>query len=151
MASSSEKDPKRPRQDSSEDDSGFMCQRCDYVVDKVITCSGCSLSFCLKCANVSKTLHQCIMEGELENFHWSCRSCKATFPTLQKISSSLQDITGKHDARMSIIEVRLDRFENCAKEEIQSQVNIMKEDIITSLKTDINTVVDARNKKKPGR
>ena len=146
MASSSEKDPKRPRQDSSEDDSGFMCQRCDYVVDKVITCSGCSLSFCLKCANVSKTLHQCIMEGELDNFHWSCRSCKATFPTLQQISSSLQDITGKHDARMSNIEVRLDRFENSAKEEIQSQVNIMKEDIITSLKTDINTVVDARNK-----
>ena len=70
---------------------------CDYVADKVITCSGCSLSFCLKCANVSKTLHQCIME-ELENFHWSFRSCKATFPTLQQISSSLQDITGKHDA-----------------------------------------------------
>ena len=29
----------------------------------------------------------------------------------------------KHDARMSSIEVRLDRFENSAKEEIQSQVN----------------------------
>ena len=86
------------------------------------------------------------MEGELENFHWSCRSCKATFPTLQQISSSLQDITRKHDARMSSIEVRLDRFENSVKEEIHSQVNIMKEDIITSLKTDINTVVDARNK-----
>ena len=147
MASSSEKDPKRPRQDSSEDDSGFMCQRCDYVADKVITCSGCSLSFCLKCANVSKTLHQCIMDGEPENFHWSCRSCKATFPTLQQISSSLQDITGKHDARMSSIENRLDRFENSAKEEMyQSQVNDMKEDIITSLKADINTVVDAKNK-----
>ena len=126
-----------------------MCQRCDYVADKVITCSGCSLSFCLKCANVSQTLHQCIMEGEPEHFHWSCRSCKATstFPTLQQISSSLQDITGKHDARMSSIENRLDRFENSAKEEMyQSQVNDMKEDIITSLKADINTVVDAKNK-----
>ena len=47
---------------------------------------------------------------------------------------------------MSSIENRLDRFENSAKENIKSQVNDMKEDIITSLKADINTVVDARNK-----
>ena len=47
---------------------------------------------------------------------------------------------------MSSIEDRIDRFENSANKEIQTQMTNMKEDIITSLKVDINTVVDARNK-----
>ena len=146
MASNFNNDPKRQRKDSNEEDSGFMCHRCDFVADKAITCSGCNLTFCLKCANISQTLHKCILDGELENFHWSCRSCKATFPSLQQISSRLQEITGKHETRMTNMEDRMDRFEKSAKEEIQVQVTTMKDEIISSLKTDIETLVDTRNR-----
>ena len=87
-----EDESKRQRKDSSEDESGFMCQKCDYIVAKVLACSRCKLSFFLRCANISKILHQCFLDGELENFHWTCRSCKAMFPSLQNISSTSRTV-----------------------------------------------------------
>ena len=47
---------------------------------------------------------------------------------------------------MTNIEGRMDTLEQVAKDKIKDQVSNMKDDIITSLKPDINTMVDARNR-----
>ena len=41
----------------------------------------CKLDNCLKCA-----LFEYLTQGEMEDFLWSCKSCKATFPSLDNIT-----------------------------------------------------------------
>lgn len=86
----------------------------------------------------------------MDDFLWSCRSCKASFPTLQNIASTLQDIRDRHEKRIDGLEKRIDRFELSTQQEISkkidSSVTSMKDDIIQSLKDDINTVVDKRTR-----
>ena len=138
---------KRQRQESGEQDqSGTICQKCDLLVAKAIDCAVCKLAFCLGCAKVSRTLFQCLMEGELDNFHWTCRSCKSMFPTIESISSTVKDIQKQHDHRMNKMEERMSKIETNTKQEIKSQVSDMKDQIIDSLKQDIHKVVDARSK-----
>ena len=140
-------DSKRPRQDSEENDqSGTICQRCDLLVAKVIDCAVCKLAFCLGCARISKILSQCLVEGELANFHWTCRSCRSMFPSIEGISSTVKDIQKNHEKRMSNMEERMSKMETITKHEIKSQVTCMKDEIIDSLKQDIHKVVDSRNK-----
>ena len=140
-------DSKRPRQDSEENDqSGTICQRCDLLVAKVIDCAVCKLAFCLGCARISKILSQCLVEGELANFHRTCRSCRSMFPSIEGISSTVKDIQNNHEKRMSNMEERMSKMETITKHEIKSQVTCMKDEIIDSLKQDIHKVVDSRNK-----
>ena len=86
------------------------------------------------------------MEGELDNFHWTCRSCRSMFPSIESISSSIKDIQKQHDHRMSRMEERMTKMVVNTKQEIKLQVTSMKDEIIDSLKQDINKVVDTRNK-----
>ena len=138
---------KRPRQGSDDTNtSAEMCQRCEYVADKTIACSGCKLIFCTECAKISNTLYKCLMEGELSDFHWSCKSCKSSFPTLQNIAGSLEEIQKKHSNRMDGLENRMGNLETFTKKEVENQVNSLKADIIESLKGDISTVVDIRSR-----
>ena len=67
-------------------------------------CSGCELFFCIKCARISENLYQCIMNSEMEDFRWSCRSCQATFPSLENITGVLKKIEIKQDNRMDKLE-----------------------------------------------
>ena len=139
-------DNKRPRQSSTDSEtSGFMCNKCEFLYEKSVSCSGCKLSFCLKCARVTETLYNCIVAGEMDDFHWTCRSYKSTFPSLQNISASLEDFKGKYDYRMTNLEEKVNHIELTTKQEVTSQVSSMKEEIINSLKVDINSVVDKRN------
>lgn len=140
----SEKDLKRHRKDSK-DDSGYMCNKCDFVSDRAVYCAGCKLSFCLTCAKISRKLYECIKDDDTDSFHWTCRSCTSMFPSLQTISDSLQTITARHESRMTTIESRMDNLEQVTKDEVKTQVSSMKDDIISSLKSDINSMVDARN------
>ena len=146
-SSLSRNENKRQRQESGDQDqSGTICQKCDLLVAKAIDCAVCKLAFCLGCAKISKTLFQCLMEGELDNFHWTCRSCRSMFPSIEGISSSIKDIQKQHDHRMSRMEERMTKMEVNTKQEIKLQVTSMKDEIIDSLKQDINKVVDTRNK-----
>ena len=138
---------KRQRQSSSDSNqSGYLCHRCELPVDKTITCSGCKLTFCLRCGKISETLYNCITAGEMNDFHWSCKSCKSTFPSLQNISASLEDFKGKYENRMSNLEQKVENIKHTTKQEVTSQISSMKQDIIDSLKSDINVVVDKRNR-----
>ena len=140
-------DNKRPRQGSEDTNtSAEMCQRCEYAADKTITCSGCKLNFCTDCAKISNTLFKCLIEGELNDFHWSCKSCKACFPTLQNIAGTLEEIQKRHENRMDHLETRMGNIENTTKKEVEVQVQSLKSDILESLKSDINTVVDERTR-----
>ena len=138
-------DSKRPRQSS--DSSGIICHNCEQPVDKTIECSGCKLTFCLRCGKINEALYQCIVDGEMSSFHWSCRSCTATFPSLANITATLYDIKGKYEYRMSNLEEKVGNLEQTTKQEVTTQVSKMKDEIIDSLKEDINTVVDTRNRK----
>ena len=139
-------DSKRPRQGSDDTNaSAEMCQRCEYAADKTIACSGCNLIFCTECAKISDTLYKCLMEGELSDFHWSCKSCKSSFPTLQNIAGSLDEIRKKHSSRMDGLENRMGNLETLTKKEVENQVHSLRADIIESLKEDICTVVDKRS------
>ena len=122
-----------------------MCNKCEFLYEKSVSCSGCKLSFCLKCPKVTETLYNCIVAGEMDDFHWTFRSCKSTFPSLQNISASLEDFKGKYDYRMTNLEEKVNHIELTTKKEVTSQVSSMKEEIINSLKVDINSVVDKRN------
>ena len=140
-------DSKRPRQSSSDtNSSGYLCQKCDVPVDKVVTCTGCKLAFCTKCAKISDQLYECLISGELDDFHWTCRSCKSMFPTLENIAGTLQDIQNKNDTRMTNIESRMDKLESNTKDVVTLQITNMKSSIIESIKGDIYSVVDQRNK-----
>ena len=122
-----------------------MCNKCEFLYEKSISCSGCKLSFCLKCAKVTEALYNCIVAGEMDDFHWTCRSCKSTFPSLQNISASLDDYKGKYDYRMTNLEenFKVNNIELTTKQEVTSQVLVssMREEIINSLKVVINSVV----------
>lgn len=140
-------DSKRPRQSSSDtNSSGYLCQKCDAPVDKVVTCTGCKLAFCTNCAKISDQLYECLISGELDDFHWTCRSCKSMFPTLKNIAGTLQDIQNKHDTRMTNIENRMDKLESNTKDVVTLQMTNMKSSIIESIKGEIYSVVDQRNK-----
>ena len=84
---------KRLRQDSNDEE--VMCHRSDRVM-----CTGCKLNFCLRCANISATLWERITKAELDNFLWSCKSCRVTFPSLDNISKVLGDIQTTSNSRM---------------------------------------------------
>ena len=96
---------KRPRQDSNDEE--VLCQRCDYLTTERVACSDCKLNFCLRCANISASLWQCITKGEIENFIWSCRSCRATFPSQGKVHSWIKEfLTGR--SQKVVIEGKLE-------------------------------------------
>ena len=68
------------------------------------------------------------------------------FPTLENISETLGDIKVKHERRMSELESRMDSYETKNTEEIKSSVASMKEDVLVDIKSDVNKLVDQRNK-----
>lgn len=135
---------KRMRVASSDEEA--TCQKCDTVVQESIISSGCKLNYCLKCAQVSQSLFDIIHSGELENFMWSCRSCRATFPSLENITSVVQDIQKKSDVRMSILEERMSSIENQSQYRISECLSNVKQEILEKLKGDINDMVDVRTK-----
>ena len=135
---------KRLRQDS--DDQEVLCQRCDYLTKERVICSGCKLNFCLRCANISDALWTCITKGELDNFIWSCRSCRATFPSLDNISKVLGDIQTATNLRMDKFEARLGTKEERTTDEIKNSVSSMKSEILESLQTNLEGLVDNRTK-----
>ena len=49
------------------------------LVDKTIFSSGCKLTFCLRCGKITETLYNCIVAGEMEDFHWTCRVADQLF------------------------------------------------------------------------
>ena len=108
-------DAKRARQDSSEDDKVYMCNKCEKPLDEGINCAGCKLVFCFNCAGISRGLYNCLLNGELDDFRWDCKCCKSLFPSLDNISKVLQDIRTQHDSRLNNVERRLDSFEENAK------------------------------------
>ena len=138
---------KRQRPGSCDDDcSTFLCQKCDQTIREKITCTCCKLHYCIQCAKISAFLYQCIRNNELDDFHWTCGGCKTMFPTLENISETLGDIKVKHERRMSELESRMDSYETKNTEEIISSVASMKEDVLVDIKSDVNKLVDQRNK-----
>ena len=138
---------KRMRQDSSDKDkSAYMCQKCDTSSEENVLCSGCKLPFCIKCAKISEALHQCIVSGEMDGFHWTCRSCSSSFPSLENISQVLTEIQSSNDKRMTTLETKVSQIEIKTQEAIQSSITGMKNEIIESMREDVNQLVDSRNR-----
>ena len=135
---------KRMRVASSDEE--VMCQKCDVVVKESIICSGYKLNYCLKCAQVNQSLFDIIHSGELENFMWSCRSCRETFPSLENITSVVQDIQKKSDVRMNRLEESMSSIENQSSLRIRECMANVKHEILEELKGDINDMVDVRTK-----
>ena len=101
---------KRARQNSS--DPEICCQKRDAVIKEKIMCNGCKLDYCLKCAGITHTLFEYLTQGEMEDFLWSCKSCKATFPSLDNITKSLKESLDKNDTRMTKFEDRVGKLES---------------------------------------
>ena len=100
----------------------------------------------MKCAQVSPALYECIERRELSNFHYNCASCKATFPSPENITSILKENQFKNDKRMSNLEERISKLEKNSNEELKSNVQGMKGEIIDSIRNDIDKLVDNRNR-----
>ena len=47
----------------------------------------------------------------MENFMWSCRSCRATFPSLENISCVLKDIQKPTDKTLESLDARVTNVE----------------------------------------
>ena len=56
----------------------------------------------------------------------------------------LQEIKATYDGRMTNIESRMDRFEEKPEQVITENVREMKDDIVDSLKGELNLLVDSR-------
>lgn len=82
----------------------------------------------------------------MDQFLWSCNSCRATFPSLENISSALNNLQKSNDVRIGKIEDRVKQIEECNKEEIKCSVAAMKDELIESIKGDLENLVDARTK-----
>ena len=89
---------------------------------------------------------QCITRGELDNFLWSCKSCRATFPSLNNISKVLGDIQTTTYSRMEKFEQRLNTIEERTKADITSSVMTMKAEIIERLQSNLESLVDSITK-----
>ena len=135
---------KRMRVASSDEE--VMCQKCDIVVKESIICSGCKLNYCLRCTQVNQSLFDIIHSGELENFMWSYRSCRATFPSLENVTSVVQDIQKKRYVRMNRLEERMSSIENQSYLRIRECMANVNHEILEELKGDINDMVDVRTK-----
>ena len=109
-----------------------------------MVCSGCKLNFCLRCANISNTLWSCLTQDELDNFIWPCRSCPATFPSLDNISKVLCDIQTTTNTRMDKLETRLGTIEARTTDEIKNSVSNMKSEILESLQTNLEDMDGSR-------
>lgn len=133
---------KRSRQDSSGPETS--CQKCDKIIKEKIMCQGCKLDYCINCAGITPTLFECLIQGEMEDFFWSCKSCKATFPSLDNITKILKDSQEKSNARMNKIEDRISCLES-SKDDMRQSVLLMKDEIVSSVKEDINKLVDTRH------
>ena len=133
---------KRARQDSSDPET--CCQKCDSVITEKIMCQGCKLDYCLKCAGITHELFGYLTQGEMEDFLWSCKSCKATFPSLDNITKYLKESLDKSDTRMTKLEDRMGKLES-SNLSTNKAVLDMKDEICQSLKEDVNKLVDARN------
>ena len=48
----------------------------------------------------------------MEDFLWPCKSCKATFPSLDNITKSLKESLDKNDTRMTKFEDRVGKLES---------------------------------------
>ena len=107
-------------------------------------CNGCKSDYCLKCAGITHTLFEYLTQGEMEDFLWLCKSCKATFPSLDNITRFLKEPLDKNDTRMTKLEDQVGKLES-GKESVNTAVLVMKEEIRNSLKDGINKLVDARN------
>ena len=84
------------------------------------------------------------VNGEMEDFRWSCRSYQANFPSLENITGVLIKIEIKQDNRMDKLEDRIMKVEQVTGEEIRKSVDSMKKEILDTIKEDIETVVDTR-------
>ena len=81
----------------------------------------------------------------MDDFYWSCRSCRATLPTLDNITGLLKDMQKESNERMTRLESRDIFLESDTKEVIKGYVVDMKEEIISSLREDINKIIDTRH------
>ena len=136
-------DKKRFRQDSSDPEAA--CQKCDKIITESVICQGCKLDYCVACAKISPTLFECLRSGEMNDFYWSCTSCRTTLPTLDNITGMLKDMQKDSNERMTRLETRVTSLESDTKDEIKGTVSNMKAEIISSLKDDINKLVDTRH------
>lgn len=116
----------------------------ETVITEKIMCQGCKSDYCLKCAGITLELFRYLTQGEMEDFLWSCKSCKATFPSLDNITKYLKESLDKSDTRMTKLEDRMGKLE-ANNVSTNKAVFDMKEEIYNSLKDDINNLVDARN------
>ena len=82
----------------------------------------------------------------MEQFMWSCPSCKATFPSLENITTVLTDLRKSNNERLDELDNRIKIIEDGNQENIKESVESMKGDVLQSLKDDINNLVDTRVK-----
>ena len=86
-----------------------------------------------------------LIESVSEDFpSYSCKSCKATFPSLDNITKILKDSREKSNAKMNKIEDRISSLES-SKEDMRQSVLVIKDEIVSSVKEYINELVDARH------
>lgn len=91
-------------------------------------------------------MHLSVFSLMVEDFEWSCRSCKATFPSLENISYVLGDIQRTTDKRITSLEERVTHFESNTSETIKHSIENMKSEVKDSVKEDLNKLVDARTR-----
>ena len=78
----------------------------------------------------------------MDSFHWNCKSCSSSFPSLENITGALKNIQATYEGRMTNIESRMDTLEEKAERLIVDYVQEMKEDMIESIKGEVSLLVD---------
>lgn len=120
------------------------CPKCEATIsDKslAVTCGICELDFCLDCSKVPKQMALALSEDTLQNFMWTCNSCKQNFPSLTGISAQLKSIEDTTYKRLSKLEDDVHDMKTGLDEKIRGEVKTIKPSLIEEIKQDIKSTL----------
>lgn len=85
-------------------------------------------------------------ESDSNDLRWSCKPCKTSIPSLEKINTSLISLQKSNEDRMKKLELKVDRVEADISTKVKTEIHSMKEEIVSSIKDEVISLVDDRNK-----
>ncbi|XP_060574693.1 uncharacterized protein LOC132732313 [Ruditapes philippinarum] len=131
---------------SSPEISEKSCAKCeDEIVEKSkVECQSWKLYFCARCSGLSTTVIDLMLNGELQDYRYNCKSCKQTIPTLENIDKKLSKISDQQERRMSSLEEKVNRIEISTKNIIKEEIKDIKNNIMTDFEEKICRMIQAR-------
>lgn len=111
-----------------------------------VLCSGCQLPYCGKCTGLTAPVLKYMQDTTSGDIRWTCKPCKTSIPSLEKISDSIKSLEKSNEERMSRLEMKVEKIEQNIPLVVKHETKNIKAQIIEEIKDDVINLVDDRNK-----